>query len=261
MSVELTSHIEHLICIAPPQWLEAACVVLLSLPPATTQGAALRMLPPTNNANLSHIVHDVVKNASDCMSWEALARTLETAQALHKNWQDQQKIELLWGGPAPVIQVPARRIDQALYDLVSGATSEIVLVTFAAARVQRLTTALLAAAQRGVNIRLILEFEQSSEGQLSYDALKAFPTELVVVAEVYHWPVENRERNPSGRPGKLHAKVAIIDDTVIISSANLTDDAFNRNLEVGVLVRSNPFLTSTKTYLESLITEGVLARL
>lgn len=236
-------------------------MVLLSLPPATTQGAALRLLPPTNNANLSHIVHDVIKNASDCMSWEALARTLETAHVLHKNWQDQQKIELLWGGPAPAIQVPARRIDQALYDLVAGATDEIVLVTFAAARVQRLTTALLAAAQRGVSIRLILEFEQSSEGQLSYDALKAFPSELVGVAEVYHWPVENRERNQSGRPGKLHAKVAVIDDAVLVSSANLTDDAFNRNLEVGVLVRNASFFVSIKTYIDSLMTDGVLAKL
>ena len=108
---------------------------------------------------------------------------------------------------------------------------------------------------------MILEFEESSEGQLSYDALKAFPAALIDAVEVYHWPIEKRERNQAGRPGKLHAKVAIVDDTAMVSSANLTDDAFNRNLEVGIMVTNSEFLTSTKTYFWSLIAEGTLCRL
>jgi len=46
--------------------------------------------------------------------------------------------------------------------------------------------------------------------------------------------------------------VAIIDDTILISSANLTDDAFNRNLEVGVLINNAGFLISINTYLDAL---------
>ena len=72
---------------------------------------------------------------------------------------------------------------------------------------------------------------------------------------------EKRERNQAGRPGKLHAKVAIIDDTALISSANLTDDAFNRNFEVGVLINNAEFLISTNTYLDALIADGTLSRL
>jgi cardiolipin synthase A/B len=124
-----------------------------------------------------------------------------------------------------------------------------------------LTDELWKAAQRGVKIRLILEFEESSEGQLSFDAMNAFPSTLIKVVNVYHWPVEKRERNQAGRPGKLHAKVAIIDDTALISSANLTDDAFNRNLEVGVLINNAEFLISTNTYLDGLIADGTLSRL
>ena len=124
-----------------------------------------------------------------------------------------------------------------------------------------MTDELWKAAQRGVKIRLILEFEDSSEGQLSFDAMKAFPPALIKAVNVYHWPVEKRDRNQAGRPGKLHAKVAIVDDTALISSANLTDDAFNRNLEVGVLIKNTEFLLSTKSYLESLIAEGTLSRL
>jgi phosphatidylserine/phosphatidylglycerophosphate/cardiolipin synthase-like enzyme len=112
-----------------------------------------------------------------------------------------------------------------------------------------------------VKIRPILKFSQSSEGQLSYDALKAFPNQLIENVEVFYWPVEKRERNQAGRPGKLHAKIAIVDNTALVSSANLTDDAFNRNLEVGVMVNNLTFLIKTKTYLESLINDRTLSRL
>jgi cardiolipin synthase A/B len=134
-------------------------------------------------------------------------------------------------------------------------------VTFAAAKIERLTGELWKAAKASIKIRLILEFEESSEGQLSYDALKAFPPALVNASEIYHWPVEKRERNQAGRPGKLHAKVAIVDDVALISSANLTDDAFSRNLEVGILVRDGEFLEKTKSYFTSMISAGTLCRL
>jgi cardiolipin synthase A/B len=46
---------------------------------------------------------------------------------------------------------------------------EILMVTFAAAKIERLTGELRKAAKVGVKIRLVLEFEEASEGQLSYD--------------------------------------------------------------------------------------------
>jgi len=112
-----------------------------------------------------------------------------------------------------------------------------------------------------VRTRLVLEFEQSSEGQLGYDALKAFPPDLIDSAEVFHWPAEKRERNQAGRPGKLHAKVAIVDDVSLVSSANLTDDAFNRNLEIGVMLRNGEFQSALVEYLSGLIRCGCLIRL
>jgi phosphatidylserine/phosphatidylglycerophosphate/cardiolipin synthase-like enzyme len=96
---------------------------------------------------------------------------------------------------------------------------------------------------------------------VSYDALKAFPPDLIDAAGIYHWPVEKRERNQAGRPGKLHAKVAIVDDRVLISSANLTDDAFNRNLEIGVMLSSNRFRRHLGEHLSGLIRSGELVEL
>lgn len=195
------------------------------------------------------------------MSWEALSWTLRTTFASYQSSEAERHIELLWSGPSPADQIPARRIDQALYDLIANAKQEILLVTFAAARIERLAIELLKAHARGVPIRMILEFEQSSEGQLSYDSIKAFPPALVKASDIYFWPVEKRERNQASRPGKLHAKLAIVDDTALVSSANLTDDAFNRNLELGVLVRNPNFHRTTKGHIQTLIDNGTFCLL
>jgi cardiolipin synthase A/B len=186
---------------------------------------------------------------------------VSTSFTTFQHLRAEQQIELLWSGPSPANQIPVRRIDQALYDLIADAKREILMVTFAAAKIERLTGELWKATKAGVKVRLVLEFEESSEGQLSFDALKAFPTPLIRASEIYYWPVEKRERNQAGRPGKLHAKVAIIDDIVLVSSANLTDDAFNRNLELGVMANSSEFLSFAKRYFDSLIAEGTLRRL
>jgi phosphatidylserine/phosphatidylglycerophosphate/cardiolipin synthase-like enzyme len=253
--------IEQLIRKAPTSWLIPVCNTLRSLPADVNAEFVLQRLPPTANADASFLMASAVRSASGQMSWEALSWAIQTTSSSFHRLRVQQHIELLWSGPSPANKVPARRIDQALYDLIANAKHEILLITFAAAKIKRLTDELWKAAQRGVKIRLILEFEESSEGQLSFDAMKAFPPALIKAVNVYHWPVEKRDRNQAGRPGKLHAKMAVIDEAALVSSANLTDDAFNRNLEIGVLIKNPEFLISTKSYLESLIAEGTLSRL
>ena len=253
--------IENLIRKAPAAWLTSACEALRSFKPSASVQFVLKHIPDTNNADLSFLMSEVVHFSADKMSWEALSWALSTSFTTYQRSQAEQHIELLWSGPSPANRIPARRIDQALYDLIANAKREILLVTFAAAKIERLTGELWKAAQAGVKTRLILEFEQSSEGQLSYDALKAFPAALIHACEIYHWPVEKRERNKAGRPGKLHAKFAIVDDIALVSSANLTDDAFNRNLEVGILVKNAEFLVPAKNYFQSLTSQGTLSQL
>ena len=124
------------------------------------------------------------------MSWEALGWAIQTMSLMYTKWQGEQQIELLWAGPSPANQIPARRIDQVLYDLIVEAQRDIMLVTFAAAKIDRLTAVLIEAMRRHVSVQLILEFEEASEGQLSYDALRAFPPSLIKGAHIYYWPVE-----------------------------------------------------------------------
>jgi phosphatidylserine/phosphatidylglycerophosphate/cardiolipin synthase-like enzyme len=148
-----------------------------------------------------------------------------------------------------------------LYDLIGESWRDVMLVTFAAGKIDRLAAVLIEAMRRRVSVHLILEFEDASEGQLSYDALRAFPKNLINGANIYYWPANRRERNQAGRLGKLHAKTAVIDDTVVISSANLTDDAFNRNLELGARIVGREFSERMRAYFQGLIMEKVLVRI
>lgn len=257
MQEKLFSLIQDIVRRAPLEWVMAASKKLRECPKDAVVEGLLLHLPVTNNADISFLMQEIMKNVERVMSWEALSWVLETTAKAYHRWQAEQQIELMLTGPMTSGGISVRRIDQVLYDMVQAARTKVVLVTFAASRIKHLTKALVAAQQRGVNIKLILEFEQSSEGQLTFDALKAFPKELIGAVDVYCWPVEKRERNQSGKPGKLHAKVALIDDAVIISSANLTDDAFNRNLEMGVKLRGGSLPVVISEYFDGLCRAGV----
>ncbi len=261
MPTDLTNQISALTVRAPGAWLQEVSSELRSAPATATADFLKKRLPATSNSDLAHLLQQILDLAEGSMSWEALGYGLQVSSEIHSSYLDTRQIEMLWSGPPPSGHLAARRIDQALYDLIASAKHEILLVTFAAVKVDRLADTLLKAAQRGVKIRLVLEFAEASEGQLSFDALSAFSTVLINTAEVYYWPVENRERNQAGRPGKLHAKLAAIDNVVLVSSANLTDDAFSRNLELGVKLTDPDVVLWAKEHFQGLIRDNTLRRL
>ncbi len=258
MNGELSGEIRALIQRAPGKWLSEVCSTLRNASATATADFVKKRMPATGNADLAYLLYQVLDGAVGKVSWEALGYGVQLAFDTHVFDQESRKFEMLWSGPPPAGHLPARRIDQALYDQIAQAKREILLVTFAAVKVDRLATALLKAVARGVKVRLVLEFAEASEGQLRFDALKAFPAALVDLAEVYYWPVEKRERNQAGKPGKLHAKLAVIDDVVLVSSANLTDDAFTRNLEFGAMLTDSDVVRGTRGHFEALMRDSTL---
>jgi cardiolipin synthase A/B len=258
ISAALTSDIQDLISRSQRQWLQKACSALDQAPESMDAAELIATLPGTTNSDAAHCFAGVIRRAEAVLSWKALGASIDLCSSMFSEWQQQQSIELLWSGPLPSSHIPARRIDQVFYDLISSAKREILLVTFAAYKVHQLMDGLVKALNRGVNVRLILEFEETSQGQLSTDALNAFPEIIRQKAEIYYWPLDKRERNASGRPGKLHAKVAIVDDQAVLSSANLTDDAFTRNLELGILISNNQILQRIRGHFGSLCADGTL---
>lgn len=81
------------------------------------------------------------------------------------------------------------------------------------------------------------------------------------------WPGSSRPRvffDPRslqlGAPGGvLHAKAVVADDeAVFVTSANLTEAALDRNIEVGLLVRDRALALSLSSYFRGLIDRGLL---
>lgn len=243
---------------AAPALLDRIGQALCAAAPALPLAALLAQLPATPNSDADFQLRALLRNAQGLMTWAELGWSVRAMAQAQADQQRAQRIELVWTGPRPANTPALRRLDQALYDLVLNARRHILLVTFAAAKITRLKTALSDAAARGVNIQLILEFEQESGGQLSHDALAAFAGSIEHRAAIYYWPLERREKNAAGKPGKLHAKCAVVDDAVLVSSANLTDDAFNRNIEMGVLLRAPALAAQLRGHFEGLIEIRVL---
>lgn len=191
-----------------------------------------------------------LKLRDDC-SWTQVSAVLSSVDALFE--ADAHHMTPVWSGPANGV-FPVRRFDQVLYDLIAQAHERILIVTFAAHKVGHLCDHLQAAVARGVSLTLILETAEASEGQLSFDALNAFSVLPKGSYSVYYWPLDCRPRNSAGRPGKLHVKCAVVDSTALVGSGNLTDDAFNRNMELGLLVNDASTADALHSHFAALIT-------
>ena len=63
-------------------------------------------------------------------------------------------------------------------------------------------------------------------------------------------------------PGVLHAKAVVADDEALfITSANLTESALDRNIELGLFVRDRSLALSVVSHFRVLIDHGLLTPL
>lgn len=76
---------------------------------------------------------------------------------------------------------------------------------------------------------------------------------------VYYDP---RSLNVERASGVLHAKAVVIDNhSVFVTSANLTEAALDRNIELGFLVRDSALALSVASHFQALIDRELLVRL
>jgi phosphatidylserine/phosphatidylglycerophosphate/cardiolipin synthase-like enzyme len=68
-----------------------------------------------------------------------------------------------------------------------------------------------------------------------------------------------RALDPEGPGGVLHAKAVVADDeAVFVTSADLTEAALDRNIELGVLIRDRAFALTIGGYFRNLIDRALL---
>ena len=172
----------------------------------------------------------------------------------------KRQVELVWSGPT-TLSSTLRSTGPALLELIRGAKELVYLVTFAAYKVPDVVEAIGAAIHRGVRVVFVLESDSVSGGKVDFDPLPHLLGGAAKHVEVFVWPMHERRRDARGRHGTLHAKFAVADRRrLLISSANLTADAFDLNIELGVLLTGGTAPEEAASQVDELIRLGVLQR-
>lgn len=191
---------------------------------------------------------------------QALALALVTAAAMEQRHRSGQSVELVWTGP-DAQAIPLRQTEQAILQVIDSAVRRITLVSYAVYHIPRICQALVRAAERGVDLRIIVETPDKLEGQSAYNTVRALGPAVESRSSLYLWPLEKRQRDANDRPGILHVKCAVADGRwLFLSSANLTEYALTINMELGLLVTGGELPGQVEWHFERLVTAGMLVR-
>lgn len=245
----------------PPDTVESICERLERLGSSTDRTGVSAELAGISEPSLRAELGDVSSKwleANPGSTLREFAALLRGASAADRATRARQDLELVWTGPSPHNSA-FRRTEQALIEVIEAARDELWIVSFASYKVPAISSALLAAALRGVTIRLVLESKEESDGKLTFSALQGLGRALAEKASVYVWPQGRRPADESGGQGALHAKCAVADGEILfVSSANLTEYAMKLNMEMGVLVRGSALPRRTTDHLNWLVESGTL---
>jgi phosphatidylserine/phosphatidylglycerophosphate/cardiolipin synthase-like enzyme len=113
-----------------------------------------------------------------------------------------------------------------------------------------------------VRLTVIVETPDKIEGEGEYSTIKALGQEVAACSTVYFWPKENRPLGDNNKVGILHMKCAVADgEWLFLSSANLTQQAFTINMELGILVKGGTMPMRVEQKFQRLIQSEELRRI
>ncbi len=174
-------------------------------------------------------------------------------------------LELVLSGP-DVPGVPTADTAATMRALIGEAREELLLVGYAVHNARDLFEPLATRIrQDALRVSFCLEIARTpGDRALDGEIVRRFASEFTD----RHWPWPRRPRvfyDPRSlsadltQRSSLHAKCVVADrSAALITSANFTEAAQERNIEVGVLVRHAPLVGRLCTYFEDLISRGQL---
>jgi phosphatidylserine/phosphatidylglycerophosphate/cardiolipin synthase-like enzyme len=187
-----------------------------------------------------------------------LAPMLEVALASKRS---RQTTELVWTGPSTPL-ISARRTEQVLCDLIDCAERRLTMTSFGIFQVPRLVDELERSLERGVALRIVLGDRESHSDQEIDRQRHQLGRVVALQAKLLQWPLERRPRDEQGHAGLMHVKAAVADSRVaFLTSANLTEAALERNMELGVLIRGGGVPASIDRLIDALMESGELQTL
>jgi phosphatidylserine/phosphatidylglycerophosphate/cardiolipin synthase-like enzyme len=176
--------------------------------------------------------------------------------------------DLVWSGPE-VKDLHARDTRRVYDELVSAATASVWISTYAYWDGKHAFKSLAdrMSALPDLQVSLLLNVGRKyGDHRPANELVRLFSDRFWN----HDWPGERRPAvyydprslDLDGAVGVLHAKAIVVDDrTALVTSANLTEAAFDRNIEVGVLSRDVQLAASLARHFRVLIDIGLLLTL
>ncbi|NLS97576.1 MAG: hypothetical protein GXX96_36010 [Planctomycetaceae bacterium] len=242
----------------PGSTAEAVADAILTTGVAGLRAEIAKRVPHHHHRDLALKFVDMWRAEAADLDAQVVAVALQTAVLSEQVHHDSQSVELVWTGP-DVGDMPFRRTEQAILQLLDAAKERITLVSFAVYRIPNVAKSLVKAAKRGVRLTVIVETPDKIEGEGEYSTIRALGQEVSACSAVYFWPKNKRPLGDNSKVGILHVKCAVADgEWLFLSSANLTQQAFTINMELGMLVRGGTMPRRVEQQFERLISTGVL---
>lgn len=247
-----------LACSLPSSTVEAVAAAILTTSEGPLRAEISKRVPHYQHRDLALAFMDRWRSEANEVDARTVAVALQSAALSEQTHRDSQSVELVWTGP-DTEATPFRRTEQAVLQVLDAAKSRITLVSFAVYRIPNVGKALVRAAKRGVRLTVIVETPDKIEGEGEYSTIQALGQEVAACSTVYYWPKENRPRGDNNKVGILHVKCAVADgEWLFLSSANLTQQAFTINMELGMLVRGGTLPSRVEQQFLRLIQSGQL---
>ena len=176
--------------------------------------------------------------------------------------------DLVWSGPE-VPGVHSRDTRRVYEELLGTAERSVLACSYAYFDGSR-AFAVLAQRMDAVpelNVTLLLNIQRGrSDTTAAQELVRRFADRFWGT----DWPGSSRPRvyydarslEPRGPTGVLHTKAVVTDgEAVFVTSANLTEAALDRNIEIGLLVRDHALAASVSSHFHGLIDRGLLSPL
>ena len=210
--------------------------------------------------------------AAALRSWDALGVSGRAAATWLASLEEAEGrrtgSDFVWSGPG-VPGLHARRTGHAFGQLLASAGRSVWLSTFAwydgPRAFEPLAERMTAVPE--LRVRLLLNIERKrSDTTAAEELVRRFADRFW--GNDWRWErrpdvfYDPRSLAPRGAQGVLHAKALVVDEQqVLLTSANLTEAALERNIEMGVLLRDPAFAKTVVAHFETLIATGSLVRL
>ena len=232
-----------------PDRIDALCGALGLNKDANVLAVVKSAFGPALSPQLIKGFAEALKANSNVSSGE-LAAMFRASSATASLAAGASSVELVWTGPATGM-VPIRHTTQVLTGLIDEARDRLFLVSFVAYHVSIVVDALQRAVERDVQVQVLLEQSKEHGGHVSVDSIAMLRRSLPR-ATIYQWNKATRDASPCA---SVHAKCAVADGIIaFVTSANLSDAAMERNMELGVLLRGGQVPGLLDRHLAALVT-------